>query len=254
MRAPTRSWRRSVADRPLADHRIVVTRPRGQDTSLGSELERRGASVSFVPLVEIRPPVDDRALDEAVERGAYDWVVLTSANAVRALGDRLLRLGNARVAAVGPATAEAVRALGAEPAFVPNTFAGDAIPDGLGVLGGRRVLLPQADIADPGLADRLRGRGAVVDAIVAYRTIAAVPDADGIAALRAADAVLLASGSAARSLAALDLALGDVLVVCIGPKTAAVAREVGLEVGLVADEATSQGMIRALVAHYGESE
>ena len=118
-------------------------------------------------------------------------------------------------------------------------------------------MLPQADIADPRLADELREKGATVQVVVAYRTVQVEPALWGVLPLRIADAVVLASGSAVRSLASVAASFegfGDsTLLVCIGPKTAAVAREVGLPVGLVADETTADGIIRALVAHFGES-
>ena len=92
-----------------------------------------------------------------------------------------------------------------------------------------------------------------MDAVIAYRTVLVEPPMWGILPLRIADAVVLASGSACRSLAAAGGAGEGVLLVCIGPKTAKVAREVGLKVGLVADETTSDGIIRTLVTHFGES-
>jgi uroporphyrinogen-III synthase len=241
-----------VTERPLEGRRIVVTRPEAK--SLADELEQLGAEVSHVPLIEIRPPDDRGPLDEAIGRlDAYDWVVFTSVNAVAAVGLRLRGLGEAgRVAAVGPVTADSIRALGIEPSFVA-TRASDDIAAGLGQLTGARVLLPQADLADPRLAQELRGMGAEVDAVTAYRTVLVEPPLCGILPLRIAHAVVLASGSAVRSLAAAGGAGEDVLLVCIGPKTAAVAREVGLKVGLVADETTSDGIIRALVSHFGES-
>jgi hydroxymethylbilane synthase len=237
----------------LSGRRVVVTRPREQAAALAERLERLGASVFVVPLVAIEPVEDTEALDVAL--GAldrYDWVVFTSANGVAAIGERLAgALGEIRVAAVGPATAAAVRALGVEPSFVPERFAAEEVVGGLGPLSGSQILLPQADIADPGLAEALQRRGAIVHAVPAYRTVEVERTASELAELRAADAVVLASGSAARSLAARGGASDGTLLVCIGPKTAAVAREVGLPVGLVADEATADGIIQALVAHFG---
>jgi uroporphyrinogen-III synthase len=238
-----------VAERPLAGLRVVVTRPRGTGARLVAELERLGAKAAEVPLVAIEP-VDVAGLDDAL-RGDVDWVVVTSANAVRALGDRLSRLAGARFAAVGPATARALRERGIEPAFVPERFAAQAVAAGLGSLEGCRVLLPQADIASPELADELRARGALVEAVVAYRTVPIAPDAEGLAALRRADAILLASGSAARSLAALDLPLEETALVCIGAATAREAEVAGLQVRSVAEESTGEGMIRALVSTFG---
>jgi uroporphyrinogen-III synthase len=240
-----------VADQPLAGRRIVVTRPEAK--SLADELERLGAEVTIVPLIEIRPAEDRRALEDAIARFPdYDWIVLTSVNGVDAVKAGLAGLAGPKVAAVGPVTADAIRSHGVEPTFVASR-ASDDIASGLGDLEGKRVAMPQADIAEPHLAAELRAQGAEVDVIVAYRTMLVEPPMWGILPLRIADAVVLASGSACRSLAAAGGAGGGAMLVCIGPKTAKVAREVGLKVALVADETTSDGIIRALVSHFGES-
>lgn len=239
-----------MINQPLYGVRIVITRPEAKP--LADELERLGAEVTVVPLIEIRP-AEGRALEDAIDTmGTYDWIVLTSVNGVAAVAQGLAGLGgDAKVAAVGPVTAAAIREQGVEPAFVA-TRASDDIAAGLGEIEGLRVLLPQADLAEPHLADELRGRGAHVEAVVAYRTILVEPPMWGILPLRIADAVVLASGSACRSLAAAGGAGGGAMLVCIGPKTAKVAREVGLKVGLVADEATSDGIIQALVSQFGD--
>ena len=240
-----------MADQPLSGRRIVVTRPEAQP--LADELERLGAEVTVVPLIEILPPEDHQAVETAVASfPTYDWIVLTSVNGVAAVAKGLPGLAGPRVAAVGPVTADAIRTHGVEPAYVA-TRASDDIAGGLGALAGKRVLLPQADIADPHLAQELRSQGAEVDVLTAYRTVLVEPPMWGILPLRIADAVVLASGSACRSLAAAGGAGGGAMLVCIGPKTAKVAREVGLKVGLVADETTSDGIIRTLVTHFGES-
>ena len=240
-----------MINQPLYGRRIVITRPEAK--ALAEELERLGAEVTIVPLIEIHP-AEGRGLEEAVESlASYDWIVLTSVNGVAALASGLSALaGPTRVAAVGPVTADAIRELGVEPAFVASR-ASDDIAGGLGSIEGMRLLLPQADIADPRLAEELRGQGADVDVVVAYRTVLVEPPMWGILPMRIADAVVLASGSACRSLAAAGGAGGGAMLVCIGPKTAKVAREVGLEVGLVADETTSDGIIQALVARFGDS-
>lgn len=240
-----------MAEQPLAGRRIVVTRPEAK--ALAEELERLGAEVTIVPLIEIRPAEDRRGLEDAVARmGTYDWVVLTSVNGVAPVGPGLVALGDStKVAAVGPVTADAIRERGVEPAFVASRASED-IAAGLGDVAGKSVLMPQADIAEPHLAEELRAKGAEVDVVIAYRTVLVEPPMWGILPLRIADAVVLASGSACRSLAAAGGAGGGAMLVCIGPKTAKVAREVGLRVGLVADETTSDGIIRALVSHFGE--
>jgi uroporphyrinogen-III synthase len=255
-----------VSERPLEGRRIVVTRPREYAAGVADALERVGATVFVMPLIQIEPMTDEDAavLDEALRHvSSYDWIVFTSANGVAAVREHLAgKLAGAKIAVVGPATAAAVRTLGIEPSFVPERYAAAEIADGLGPLEGTRVLLPQADIAEPWLAEQLRSRGATVDAVVAYRTVAVDPSAVEAAELeRGADAVTLASGSGARSLAALAAkfpgvakALEHAQLVAIGPKTAKAAREVGLSVGLVADEASAEGIIQALTSHFGESQ
>jgi uroporphyrinogen-III synthase len=238
-----------MINRPLYGVRIVVTRP--ESRSLAEELERLGAEVTIVPLIEIRP-AEGRALEDAIDTmSSYDWIVLTSVNGVAAVAKGLTGVAGSQVAAVGPVTAAAIKELGIEPAFVAKR-ASDDIAEGLGDITGKRVLLPQADIAEPHLAEELRGRGADVETVVAYRTILVEPPMWGILPLRIADAVVLASGSACRSLAAAGGAGGGAMLVCIGPKTAKVAREVGLKVGLVADETTADGIIQALVDQFGD--
>jgi len=238
-----------MINRPLYGVRIVVTRP--ESKSLADELERLGAEVTIVPLIEIRP-AEGRALEDAIDTmSSYDWIVLTSVNGVAAVAKGLTGVAGSQVAAVGPVTAAAIQELGIEPAFVAKR-ASDDIAEGLGDIAGKRVLLPQADIAEAHLAEELRGRGADVETVVAYRTILVEPPMWGILPLRIADAVVLASGSACRSLAAAGGAGGGAMLVCIGPKTAKVAREVGLKVGLVADETTADGIIRALVDQFGD--
>jgi hydroxymethylbilane synthase len=244
---------------PLQGRRIVVTRPHAQARALADELEQHGATAVLVPLVAIEPVEQSAALRDAVRNLAgYDWVVFTSANGVSALRDLAPDLEHVRVAAVGPATAAAVRELGAEPEFVPERFSAEDLASGIGSLDGTRVLLPQADIADPHLASSLRAGGAHVDVIAAYRAVAVEPSGGELAALaQGPDAIVLASGSAARSLAALAESSSAVretlarsLLVSIGPKTAEAVREAGLPEGIVADEATADGIIRALSSHF----
>lgn len=237
--------------------RVLVTRPDGRD--LCARLQALGWDARWIPTVALLEAEAGGPLDAALRRlETYDWVVVTSAAGVRALFRRLRSLGlpvpaAPRWAAVGPATAGALRAEGISAAFVPDRYLTAAIAGGLGDVAGRRILLPRADAASAELPRLLRARGAHVDQVVAYRTVEGPQEsreplrrllAEGI------DAVLFTSGSTVRGFARLvddpAAALAGVLVACIGPVTARAVRELGLRPHLVAGEHTTEGLIAVL--------
>ncbi len=257
----------NLAARPLAGLRVLVTRAAGRADALVARLQALGAEPLLRPTIAYLPPEDPAPLAEAMahlEAGVYEWLLLTSVTAVevvaRVLGERAPLLAHRvslKIGAVGPATAAACRELlGAEAAAVPERFLGEELVAALGDPAGRRVLLPNADIARPALEQRLRAAGALVDRVVAYRTVPA-PGGDELAAqLRAGalDVLLFTSGSTARYLALQVGAEGlaaarRCLIACIGPATADVCRELGLEPAVVARAYTEEGLVEALVAH-----
>jgi len=250
------------APSPLAGKRIVITRPQAQAAELAEKLAALGAVPVLFPTIAIVPLDDLGPLEAALgQLGAhgYQWLIFTGANAVSIVGDRLaggLPAG-VRLGAVGPATARALAARGLAGAVIPEEYVAEALAASLGDVAGQRVLLPQAEKAREALPGALRQRGAIVDEIVVYRTVAAAPDAAALAEVRrGADAITFTSGSAARSFAQLlpgwlaERGLRP-LVACLGPVTAEAARQAGLPVDVVATEYTLDGLIRALAEHWG---
>jgi uroporphyrinogen-III synthase len=242
----------SSADRPLAGRSVVVTRAAEQASRLVATLAHRGATVVEVPTIVIMDAPDGgAALTDAVAHlDRYDWVVLTSTNGVQ----RFLAAGGSaaaagvRIAVVGPGTADALRHGGREPDLVPERFVAEALlevfPPGPG-----RVLLPQASAARPVLADGLGAAGWDVDAVVAYRTVAARPGPAVLERAAAADAITFTSGSTVTGyLAAAGPDAVPPVVVCIGPVTAGAAEQAGLTVTAVAAEHTIDGLAAAVVA------
>jgi uroporphyrinogen-III synthase len=262
-----------MAQRPLEGKRIVVTRPEAQSADLVARLRALGAQPIVCPAIAIAPPADYAPLDAAIARLAgYDWLLVTSANGVRALLGRMAALGRdiaplrqLRIGAIGPATAQALAEHGLRAGFVPSAYVAEAILDEIGDVAGKRILLPRADIAREALAVGLRARGAAVDELAAYRTV----PGDGAPALaerlrsRAIDAVTFTSSSTVRYLldglaagglgrpAARDL-LCHTAIVCIGPITAATAHDEGLRVDMVAREYTGEGLVEALVEWFNQ--
>ena len=241
--------------RPLFGRRVVVTRAREQASDLVERLHRFGAETIELPAITIDEPDDGGAeLRECaawLSRGDFEWVVFTSANAA----DRFCALlrdarefGPTRVAAIGPGTADALRRFGVEPDLVPERFVAeslvDAFPSGKG-----KVLLPRAAVARDVLVTGLATKGWAMTVVSAYRTRAVEPSASALAEAAKADAITFTSSSTVTNfvqVAGLD-AIPPV-VVCIGPVTAATARESGLTVDVVAEEHTIEGVVQAVIA------
>jgi uroporphyrinogen III methyltransferase / synthase len=239
---------------------LLVTRPAAQAPELVALLARRGIDAVSVPTVEIAPAPPDGALDEAIRSlGGAAWLVITSVNGAAALLGRLAAIGRSvpegvRVAAVGSATAAALQAGGLRVDHVPSRFRTVAIAEGLGDVVGRRVVLARADAATRHLRDALLERGALVEEVVAYRTVEGPPasrDRIRAALTQPLDGVTFTSGSTVRGLYAL-LSPPEVLratalpAYCIGPVTARVARNAGFTVAAVSEPHTVAALAKAI--------
>jgi uroporphyrinogen III methyltransferase/synthase len=256
--------------KPLFGKRVLVTRSREQASALSERLRELGAEPLEYPAIEIAPPKDMIPLDEAIARfPIYDWLIFTSANGVRSLVDRMSEKGmdiealrRPRIAAVGPATAQALAGYGLRVDYVPEAYTTQEIAAGIGDVSGQRILLPRAERAPKQLAQALRAKGAVVNEVAAYRTLA-VGAPDELKALLEngqIDIVTFTSSSTVRNLAAglsnLDpgKTLSRPLVACIGPVTARTAKRLGIRVDVVAREHTILGLVEAIATAVAERE
>ena len=243
-------------DRPLLGRRVVVCRAPGQASVLSARLRAAGAAPVEVPVIDIADASDGGAALEraAAAIGRYDWVALTSPNAVDRLFGHLhdaRDLGGVKVAAIGPGTSAALEARGVRPDLLPETSVAESLVDALAAsqTAPARILLPQAAAARPVLADGLRAAGWTVDAIEAYRTVPVTPPPDLVAAAAKADAIAFTSSSTVDNF--LDGAGPDAVppvVVCIGPVTADTARRRGLSVAATAASHDLDGLVAAVIA------
>jgi uroporphyrinogen-III synthase len=256
-------------DAPLTGRRILVTRRPEQASLLIERLTELGAAVVAVPAIAIAAPDDPAPLDAALARiSAYDWLIFTSGNAVRAVADRLEALGlslelrGPRIAAVGPATSAAVadrfhgRAVDLEPKAELRAEGLLAAFADRGWPSDQRCLLPQGDRARDVVAAGLREKGARVDVVVAYRTVVPAGFADALAKARREriDLALFASPSAVESFVAVAGERARTLpVAAIGPITAEAARAAGLTVLAVAESSTIDDLVKAAVRSFGPS-
>ncbi|MFT5431279.1 MAG: uroporphyrinogen III methyltransferase/synthase [Myxococcota bacterium] len=254
--------------RPLWGRRVLVTRARSQAPSLTAALRDVGAGVVGFPVLEFGPPSSTEALDRSIHDlqlgGLYDWVVFTSANAVIAFWDAVTARGldlrcfsGTRIACVGPATAEALRARSINADLVPAQYSAEALVGALvtaGDIPAKRFLFPRAEVARNTVVEGLKKHGGVVDVVPVYAT--RKPDASVESAIQhveVVDTITFTSPSAVRNLQAMlgdrsQELLTDRLRVAIGPITAQALEKAGLPAQIVAEESSVGGLVTAIVA------
>jgi uroporphyrinogen III methyltransferase / synthase len=246
--------------RPLHGRRVVVTRARAQASGLARTLEALGAEVVELPAIRIVPRIESEEVRAAIQDlHAYALVCLTSPNGVRLLFDAMREAGrdaralaNATVAAIGPGTAAALAEHGIVADVVPERSVAEALVEALAPVEveGRPVLVARAAEARDVLPDALRERGAKVDVVALYETVAEDPDPAALEAAREAGYVTFTSSSTVRNLMT---AIGDgfpagARIVSIGPVTSQTARDAGLTVHVEAERHDPDGLVEALLA------
>lgn len=254
--------------RPLFGRTVVVTRAREQASDSATRFAAQGARVLQFPTIAIKPLPDYAELDAALARlSEYAWIVFTSVNGVRFFVRRLEAMGrdarvlaHAKVAAIGPATADAVKIMGIRPDFVPPTYIAESVAQGLVNLGvqGKRVLLPRAREARDVLPDELRKAGARVDVIAAYETAPALENKDKILQELEAgriDCITFGSSSTVRYF--LDAVPASLLeqhpetkLACIGPITADTLASYGLKPTIQPREFTIPALVEAVAGAF----
>jgi uroporphyrinogen III methyltransferase / synthase len=254
------SWYES---RPLYGWRVLVPRTREQAGTLSTALRSYGAVPVEVPTIAVEPPRTSAPMERAIKGlvdGRYSWIAFTSVNAVKAVREKLEEYGldaralaGVRLAAVGDATAQALREFGVHPDLVPS---GQQSSEGLLADWDPcddpvdRVFLPRADIATETLVAGLKELGWQVDDVTAYRTVrAAPPPAATREALKGGgfDAVLFTSSSTVRNLVGIAGKPHDTTVLaCIGPQTSETAVEHGLRVDVLAAKPDVVTLVQSL--------
>ncbi|KKF01824.1 uroporphyrinogen-III synthase [Mycolicibacterium obuense] len=255
--------------RALYGWTVLVPRTKDQAGEMSDRLVGHGALPIEVPTIAVEPPRSPAQMERAVKGlvdGRFQWVVFTSTNAVRAVWEKFNEFGldarafsGVKIACVGQATADRVRAFGINPELVPT-----GEQSSLGLLDEfppyddifdpvNRVLLPRADIATETLAEGLRERGWEIEDVTAYRTVrAAPPPAHTREMIKTGgfDAVCFTSSSTVRNLVGIaGKPHARTIVACIGPKTAETAAEFGLRVDVQPEVAAVGPLVEALAEH-----
>ncbi len=247
--------------RPMFGRTVLVTRPEHQADNLSHRLRNLGANVLCQPAIEITPPADWSPVDTAIGRlGNFDWLVFSSSNGVHFFMQRLFtrghdtrRLGGAKLAAIGPATLEALSKFHLTADVQPDTYRAEALAEALVPhVRGKRVLLLRASRGREVLAEMLSAAGAVVEQVVVYESRDVTsPEADVAAALEAGniDFTTVTSSAIARSLVGMfGASLRKTRLAAISPLTGEVLAELGFPPAIVANQYTSDGLATAILA------
>ncbi len=250
---------------PLAGVRVLVTRAAEQAGELARLLEQHGAEVWFQPVIRIEPPEDWAPVDRALDRLAdYHWLVFSSTNGVqwffRRLWQRgydLRRLGGAKLAAIGPATARALEERGLRVDCHPEQYRAERLAEALAPeAAGKRFLLLRASRGREVLAERLRQAGAVVDQVVVYRSTDVTeprPEVERLLQQGGVHWITVTSSAIARSLVRMfGPRLRSARLVSISPVTSDTLRELGYPPAAEATEYTMAGVVEALLAAQGK--
>ena len=264
---------------PLFGKRIVVTRARSQASELVDRIDELGGEPYEFPVIETVMTKDEGKRQELASAlsnlESYDWVFFTSVNGVDFFFRHLMELGvdirglfSARIAAVGPATAEALAMRGLLTEELPARFQAEGFIEALGseLLPGQKVLLPRGDLARDWLPDKLKELGLLVTEADTYETVVTGEDDDELLKLLEEGrihAVTFTSSSTVHNFLEILKRMGledplpllsNVKIACIGPITEKTAVEAGLTPGLLASEATIEGLIAELCRWNAETK
>jgi uroporphyrinogen-III synthase len=265
-------------DQPLAGVRVLVGRARHQAGALSAELRKLGATVVEIPFIQIRKPRSFKPLDTVLKNlKNYDWLILTSANGVEAMWERIsqLKLSNRlpaqlQVSAIGPATKKAIEKRRAKVHVVPKEYVAESVVHSLkSKVKGKRVLLVRAKVARDVIPRELRNAGAHVDVVEAYETV--VPESSRrrlrntlknprlrphvvtfTSSSTVRNFVELLGGSRAARLAIREVRERErpchaIQLASIGPVTSSTLRELGLAATVDATQYTIRGLVDAIV-------
>jgi uroporphyrinogen III methyltransferase/synthase len=257
--------------KPLFGKRVVVTRSRDQASVFAEMLIDRGATTIEFPTIDVVPPSSWDELDAAIAAiEAYQWIIFTSANAIRFFMERLRTLNRdlrllkgVNICVVGPKTAEALDSYGLKPDLIPSEFKAEGVLAALGgtKVRGLKILIPRAKVARELIPDRLREQGAEVTVATAYENVRPAADLERVLKLfneKKINVVTFTSSSTVHNfiemlgLKEYKKLMQGVAVACIGPVTAKTAEEFGLKTDIMPKDYTIPALVDAMVEFYNK--
>jgi len=234
---------------PLKNKRVVITRPKDKVASFAAKLKKLGAEPLELPLIQLTS-INQTELLNTYKSQQFDWVIFTSYNAVHAFFEVVDAAEvNSKIAVMGPKTKEVLAQYYDGGVFLPSEYIAEVLANEIPVLENETVLLPQSVIAKNNIQQILKDRNVKVNSIISYenKKTAYTPDELETLFNKGIDYITFTSGSTVRSFLDLGVDIGDAKVVCIGPETAKVAKQLGVVVDAVAKPYTVDGIVAAIV-------
>ena len=253
---------------PLFGKGVVITRPERQADDLARLLKAQGANPIAFPTIAILPPEDWTELDTALSRiESYHWIIFTSANGVHFFFERLSQQGKdirdlkgIKICCIGPATAHQIESRGIRVDLVPEEYVAEGILKSFAAmdLTGKKILIPRAARARDILPQTLKGQGADVTVAMTYRTVGSGRKKEELSGLIEAGEVDVITFTSSSTVTHFVETMGPeyvlppgVQIACIGPVTAQTAQKAGFRVDIQQKEYTMEGLVKALIAHFG---
>lgn len=252
-------------NRPLFGKRIVVTRTRTQVGDLSKKLTQLGADVMELPTIRIEPPKDLKEFGQSVmDCHTYDWIVFTSPNGVEKFFEMFYKLyqdarsiGGAKIAAIGPGTADKIKQMHLAVDLLPEKFVAEGLIQAFKKVNveNQTILWVKAEQTREVIANELTGMGAIVDEAIAYRTVPETESHEAITRFKeeGADVITFTSASTVEHFLDLKLPLSDkIKIASIGPVTSKTLKDRGLRVDIEAKEHTIPGLVSAIERHFAK--
>ena len=258
--------------KPLFGKRIVVTRSRGQVSVFAEQLIDLGATTIEFPTIDVVPPASWGELDNAIKNiETYNWLIFTSANAVKFFMERLRSLGRdirmlkgVNICVVGPKTAESLEQYGLLADLVPTEFKAEGVLAALGNgnIQGMKFLIPRAKVAREIIPEQLRERGAEVTVATAYENVKPATDVERVKKLFQDKKISVVTFTSSSTVHNFIEILGQkeyksltngVAVACIGPVTAKTAEDYGLKVTIMPKDYTIPAFVEAMVEYFNKT-
>lgn len=235
---------------PYKNKTVLITRSKEQSTDFIELLQNNSIEIVLLPLIEFQP-INISVLKLLFKgKHPFNWIVFTSHNAVnyffKTISPNIIK--EIKVAAVGKKTAESLSNFGVKTDFIPSDFTAETLGNEIPVLPNEKVFIPQSALSNNNLVEQLKNKKAQVETLVIYNNETVKYSKEELDKIlnKPIDFITFTSGSCVKAYINNKINLPNAKIICIGPSTAKVARENNLEVAVIPNEFTIEGMVEEI--------